>query len=379
MTGKEKMQAAFSANGTVEIPAVLSCYEDIFQRDHWDSLTQYPWWYGRAPDIERQMLWRREAIPNTGEDWFRLPFCAPLETRQRQDIVETPEGVFLIDRETGSRKELVRPPVGDWPERGYEAPTTLPDTPEAIDRIIPMPEDDDRAYVVTEGRGDLARALVQEFGDRLFPNHRSSSPLLRCADLWGFDDMMVNIKVNPDLVTYACRRYLEQHKATMRRAALLGAQGIWVVDGLSDMISPDDYARLNLPTLRELIDEIRKAGMRSVYYFTGSPAGKWDLIVSLGADALAFEDDKKGFKVDVVETATRLKGRCTLFGNLNAIDVLQNGTDDQLREEVRRQLAAAPLNGGRFIMSIGSPVTPGTSVERIRLYCDLVRDFGGIQ
>jgi hypothetical protein len=379
MTGKEKMQAAFSENGTAEIAAVLSCYEDILQRDHWESLTQYPWWYREEVDIEKQMLWRREAIANTGEDWFRLPFCAPAETRQRQHVLETPEGIFLSDRGTGSRRELHRPPIGDWPEQGYKPPSTLAETPEAIDQMSPISEEDDYTYVRTEGRDALARALLGEFGDRLFPNHRTSSPLLRCADLWGFDNMMVNIKVNPDLVTYACRRYLEQAKTTVRRAALLGAQGIWVVDGLSDMISPEDYARLSLPNLQDLIDEIRKAGMKSIYYFTGNPAGKWDLILSLGADALAFEDDKKGFKVDVVETATRLKGRCTLFGNLNAIDVLQNGTDDQLREEVRRQLAAAPLNGGRFIMSIGSPVTPGTSVERIRLYCDLVRDFGGIQ
>lgn len=370
------MHAACSENGTPETPAVLSCYEDIFQRDHWESLTQYPWWYGQTPDTDKQMLWRREAIANTGEDWFRLPFCAPSAIRQAQHIIETPEGVFLLDKRTGSKRELHRPPIGDWPEQGYKPPSTLAETPEAIDQMVPISEDDDYTYVRTEGRDELARALLKEFGDRLFPNHRTSSPLLRCADLWGFDNMMVNIKVKPDLVTYACARYLEQAKTTVRRAALLGAQGIWVVDGLSDMISPGDYARLSVPNLQDLMDAIRKAGMRSIYYFTGNPAGKWDLMLSLGADALAFEDDKKGFKVDVVETARRLKGRYALFGNLNAIDVLQNGTDEQLKGEVRRQLAAARLNGGRFVMSIGSPVTPGTSVERARLFCDLVHDLG---
>ncbi len=379
MTGKERMQAAFSDNGTAEVPVVLSCYEDIFQRDHWDSLTQYPWWYGRKVDLDKQMLWRREAIANTGEDWFRLPFCASAETRQRQHVQETPEGVFLLDTETGAKTELQRPPIGDWPERGYTTPSTLPETPEAIDQVIVISDDDDSTYVRTEGRDALARALLDEFGDTLFPNHRTSSPLLRCADLWGFDNMMLNIRSRPDLVTHACERYLEQAKCTMRRAALLGAQGIWVVDALSDMISPSDYARLSLPHLRGLIAEIRRVNMRSVYYFTGDPTGKWDLMLSLGADALAFEDAKKGFNVDVVEAARKLAGRCTLFGNLNAIDVLQDGTDEQLKKEVKRQLTAAPLNGGRFVMSIGSPITPATSVERVRLYCELVHDLGGSQ
>ncbi len=35
MTGKEKIEAAFSIDGTPEIPAVI-CYEGIYIRDRWD-------------------------------------------------------------------------------------------------------------------------------------------------------------------------------------------------------------------------------------------------------------------------------------------------------------------------------------------------------
>ena len=55
MTGREKMGAALSVTGTTATPAVLSCYEDIFQSDHWDSLTSCPWWYEGDPDVGRQM------------------------------------------------------------------------------------------------------------------------------------------------------------------------------------------------------------------------------------------------------------------------------------------------------------------------------------
>ena len=72
MTGRGKMEAALSPEGTSEVPAVV-CYEGIYVRDHWRQLTNYPWWYAQAPDIDRQMLWRREAIERTGQDWFALP------------------------------------------------------------------------------------------------------------------------------------------------------------------------------------------------------------------------------------------------------------------------------------------------------------------
>jgi hypothetical protein len=379
MNGRQKMEAAFSERGTSEVPAVLSCYEDIYQRDHWDNLTQCRWWHREAPGVETQMLWRREALENTPEDWFRLPFCPPAEARRNQHVEETPDGVFLVDRKTGARKELHRPPVGDWPEHGYAAPAHPPESPEAIDRAVPIPHEDDVTYVRAEGRDAVARALLAEFGRERLPTHRTSTPLLRCADLWGFDGMMLNIRSRPDLVARACGRYLEQSKATMRRAALLGAKAIWVVDGLGDMISPADYFRLGVPFLRELLAEIRRLGRVGVWYFTGSPAGKWDIILSAGADALAFEDAKKGWDVDVVEVARKLEGRSVLFGNLNAIEVLQNGTDEELKAEIKRQLAAAPINGGRFVMSIGSPITPGTPVERVKLYCKLVHELGVIR
>ena len=37
-----------------------------------------------------------------------------------------------------------------------------------------------------------------------------------------------------------------------------------------------------------------------------------------------------------------------------------------------RQIAAGRRNANRFVMSLGSPVTPSTSVSRVRRYCDLV-------
>ena len=50
---------------------------------------------------------------------------------------------------------------------------------------------------------------------------------------------------------------------------------------------------------------------------------------------------------------------------------------EAVRREVARQLRAGEANQGRFVMSLGSPVTPGTPVERVRRYCELVRELQG--
>jgi len=99
-------------------------------------------------------------------------------------------------------------------------------------------------------------------------------------------------------------------------------------------------------------------------------------LLAVGADALSLEESKKGFVIDIEEVVERAQGKCAVLGNLDAVGVLQDGTEEELRAEIERQIAAGRKNGNRFVMSIGSPVTPGTSVERVRLYCDLVHDLG---
>jgi uroporphyrinogen-III decarboxylase len=162
----------------------------------------------------------------------------------------------------------------------------------------------------------------------------------------------------------------------VRQAAALGAAGIWIEECFTDLISPAAFEALNVPVLRQLIAEIRSAGMKSIYYYCGDPAGKWDQILSMGMDAVSLEESKKGFAIEIQEVAERVRGRCALLGNLDAVGVLQDGSDQQLRTEIARQIAVGRANRGRFIMSLGSPVTPDTPAPRVRQYLELSRQLG---
>jgi uroporphyrinogen-III decarboxylase len=158
---------------------------------------------------------------------------------------------------------------------------------------------------------------------------------------------------------------------------MLDAEGIWIEECLTDMISPAMFAELNVPLVSELCSSIRSEGMHSIYYYCGNPNDRLDLLLSVGADALALEEGKKGFSINIEDIVDKVQGRCTLLGNLDAIHLLEHGSEAELRAEIARQIGAGRRNGSRFIMSIGSPVTPGTSVERVWLYCDLVHELGG--
>jgi hypothetical protein len=375
MTGRDSIRAALSREGTPTIPAVI-CYEGIYTRDHWPQLTSHPWWYRFSPDLTQQLAWRRDAIAATGQDWLYMPRSLPLAQRKHVTIEQRSDGVYRVNRRTGAATRLTEPTTSGWTAFGGVESVhrgRLATTRDEIDALVG--EAGPARPLVEAGETDLAAQLRREFPG-LYPMCHVQSPLWCLYDLWGFDGMMTMLGERPDLVRYATQRYLELVLQDVQQARALGAEGIWVEECLTDMISPAMFAELNVPLLTEVCAAIHAAGMHAIYYYCGNPNDRLELLLSVGADALALEESKKGFAINIEHIVEQVHGRCTLLGNLDAIHLLEHGSEAELRAEVARQIAAGRRNGSRFIMSIGSPVTPGTPVERVRLYCDLVHELG---
>ncbi len=142
------------------------------------------------------------------------------------------------------------------------------------------------------------------------------------------------------------------------------------------MISPSAFERFNVPFMKKLVSAIRECGGKSIYYYCGNPWDRINSILSVGADAISFEEGKKGFEINIEDVVEATKGRCVVFGNLDAINLLPYADRDTLKKEIKRQIQAGIKNKRRFIMSLGSPVTPGTSIEQVQNYCNISRELG---
>lgn len=378
ITGRQKIEAALSPQGSPEVPAVI-CYEGLFIRDHWDEVTGLPWWYAQSGDLDQQLGWRRQAIQRINQDWFILPAFLPRCQRENLRIDIWQDGVYRVDLQTGRQEKLERPQVSGANHANARSvrPEQLARTPAQIDAAIPLPAEDDLDTLASDGRSDLACALLREFGAELFPFVHVSTPLWNCYRLWGFEDMMLMVAERPDLVAHACGRFLSLQSHRVREAAMLGAAGVWIEDCFTDMVCPQVFETLHLRFLRPLIERIRTAGLRSIYYYCGNPNDRWDLLLSAGADALALEESKKAFTIDIEDVVRHTAGRCSVLGNLDAVGILEAASEEGLRSEITRQIAAGRRNGSRFIMSLGSPVTPGAPLARVQKYCDTAREVGG--
>jgi len=368
------MRAALSRDGSDEIPVVI-CYEDIYIRDHWSELTSCPWWYASETDLSKQVEWRNEVVTNIGQDWYSVPLCPTREERENTVIRTGADGVFRVDKKTKTERELLKPKVGGDCYQPWDKPGGPADI-SGVDALFDIYALPDPADIACDGRRDLADMLTGGPCAGLCRMRHAGSPLEACVSLFGYNGFMLMLNDGPELIRHAAKRFTETEERRILEAKALGAEVIWIEECFTDMINPEMFSEFNLPYVTRVVDAIRSAGMASVYYYCGDPAGKLEMILSAGADAVSFEESKKGFAIEIADIIDAVRGRCAVFGNLDAINLLPSCSEDELENAISAFIKAGRDNKNRFVMSIGSPVTPGTSAERVRLYCELARRLG---
>jgi len=106
-----------------------------------------------------------------------------------------------------------------------------------------------------------------------------------------------------------------------------------------------------------------------VLYFSGNLMPLLPRLNELPFTAIAFEEDRKNYGIGLAAVRRALPDK-VLFGNVDAA-WLERATDREVLDEVKRQIDVAGPD--RFVLSVGSPFTPGTSLDRVRFFCESTR------
>ncbi len=162
---------------------------------------------------------------------------------------------------------------------------------------------------------------------------------------------------------------LEQRKPILQGYAAAGYDGIYAEEIFSgaDIISPALFDEFVYPFNSEYFRITRTLGLLTTYYVCGNPMPLIPRILKLECDAVAFEEGKKKFVIEIDEVVEKAgKAKC-IFGNIDAPYYGLQASTDEIRAEVRRQIEAG-LNAKGFVVSTGSPLpleSPLTNVDAL--------------
>ena len=370
MTSKERVHAALEGRPVDRTP-VTSLYNHLYHRDHFSELTGRPEW-----ELWRWLYERPEEHVQT---YRRIVEQAPLEilqpdrapsraARENTEVVQRDGSACLHHRKTDTYEPLAT--ISGHPVDYLANETqTVFDKKDADEKIKVTRAEDQLA----SGCNDYAEAAVASLGrDHFIMAGGLVGALWAAHNCLGQTNVLAMLIEKPDLVEYVEKKCLAQNIETIRQLATAGGDAIFLDDamGTSDMISVTHYERFCLPYMTEMVREIHNLGHKAIVIYFGGVADRLEQIASTGADGFAMETSMKGYVNDIDEIAASIGDRVTVFGNLDPIGVLENGTDEGLGAEVRRQAAAGQKARG-FVMCTGSPITPGTPVARVQRFVEL--------
>ena len=289
------------------------------------------------------------------------------EKREVLEIVERDGKHYYRDRRTGDLELLNEALTYDWAGPANE--TQLVFDREDVRRLVKaVPAEE----ILAKGRYDHVQAVADAFEGTKFLTGGVTGTFWQCTGLVGVINLMALLYDAPDLIEYLSARLLERTVEQIRAMSAAGYDAIWIDDALStcEMISVEFYERFSMPYVRAMVDEIHALGKVAVAVYFGGVADRVAQITSLGADSLNVETSMKGYVNDLGVIADQLGDRMCLWGNIDPLGVVEKGTDAALRLAIEEQVAIGRRTG-RFILSTGSPITPGTPVERIRRFIEL--------
>ncbi len=244
---------------------------------------------------------------------------------------------------------------------------------------FPWPDPTDPGY--TRGVRDRALALRESTDCAIVL--QLASPFVHTTQfLRGFEDWFMDIVGDPELATALFAATVEVSAAKV--AAVMKEVGdlvdiVITADDLGfqngPIVSPETYRKLFKPWHKKFFAAIKDNSPAFInFHCCGAVSDLLDDLIEIGVDAVN-PVQVAAAGMDSAELAARFDGRITFWGAIDTQQVLNNGTPEDVRAEVRRRFTdLAP--GGGYIMSAVHNLQPDVPLENILAMFDESKEFG---
>lgn len=225
----------------------------------------------------------------------------------------------------------------------------LPATRETLNSLPGVdPKKDGRLPVLLEA----IRRVKDEFGDTVAVVGRTEAPFSSVALLYGIEETMLLPYTDPELLVDTLKYFVGIQTAFGLAQREAGADAVWFGDcnASGHLMSPKYYEEYAMPYVTEVVKEYDKAGLWSIYHASEEKEGHLKQQASTGVSVLSV-----GPGLDIGKAKAAVGDKVCLIGNLDPVNVLMNGTPDEVAEEARRIMSVGRQGGG-YIFNTGEMV-----------------------
>jgi uroporphyrinogen-III decarboxylase len=376
-TGRRRLTTALACGVPDRVP--VNSYE-MAGRDSHD-------WYNQQPSYRRLMEYIRaktDCITNwnpqppndryIGTDGF-LGSSYPVPMDTRSDTVED-----FVRTTT-----IMRTPRGELRQVTQKDPSV--NTTWVAEHYCKKPDDVDKALSVPYepavfDASDYPRVLA-EMGEHGLVMASLGDPAYLAADLMSFEDYLLWIHEHTEHFARAVEIIAERVMENLRRHLEACTVDLYRICGPEYMtppfLPPAMFRRFMLPYLTRMVEIIHKAGAKARIHCHGRIGKVLDMIIETGCDGLDPCEPPPDGDIDLAEVKRKcLASGVSVWGNME-LKLLENGTPEEVREEVKSIMEKAKEGGGFVLIPTASPanvpLSPKTEAN-IMAFIDAGLEFG---
>lgn len=249
------------------------------------------------------------------------------------------------------------PNVDNLPFKDYNFKKLLKPNP-STDGLLPL----------VINRLKLMENRVHKAG-HIYPFAISRGPLNIASYLLGTTEFLMLIKLEPEkahhvlkVITDFICDWLEYQLKTFPIM-----NGIMILDDIVGFIGKEDFKEFAYPSLKRIFSQF---SVKIKFFHNDAPCTvSAPFLSEIGINMLNF-----GIDTNIKEMRNLCGSNIVLVGNIPPLDVLANGTTDEVRASVHSQLKTMK-NSSRIIMSCGGGMPPGVSTDNLKAFVDEVKEF----
>jgi hypothetical protein len=379
MTGKERVATAMRLEQPDRVP--LMC------QPSWGFVLK------QTPGLDPVALWH-----NTDATYARA-FCGISERFHFDGVLIPAVGLAPIEEERVSHREpehsegpVIRFHNGDscvycrddLPRYMHASPPEV-----SIDDISPEEIPDNITFLPPSNR--LRIWLNQDPFGRVAEIHQSKeltrgrlsihgsvyAPEDYLIDRLGIQETFMAMMTHPDKCREILLRYAHATCVHVGEQIDAGADAInfsapWTGQ---NFISREMFEEIIAPAHRVVAGYCKDRNIPCMCHTCGAIGDRLELIVDLGFSGLECLDPPPLGNVELDDAVKRIGHRASIKGNIDPVNVLMNGTPEQVREDAIRRLEQGMKSKG-FVLSTACSIAPETSAQNMDVLYEVVEKYG---
>ena len=200
-------------------------------------------------------------------------------------------------------------------------------------------------------------------------------PIDMACSTCGSTNFFLMTKTHPELILSFLERISEFLKKHLQvRAELFQPENnnyLGIYDDYAGFFAKEDFLKFAFPFIKDIYDSYASKDAIKEFHCDATISHLIDLIPEMGINVLLSFDPT----TDISVFKEKIGDKVCLKGNVHPIKFMINGTPEQVKKEVKRQLDIAKKGGG-YIMCTGGELGDGTPDENIFALIEADEEFG---